>query len=142
MIGGQVIDLKNEDKNASLETLETLDRLKTGALIKCAALLGCLCAGADEEKTSACIKYAEKIGHAFQVIDDILDVIGDEEKLGKPIGSDSENNKSTYVSLLGLSESKKLAEALTADALTSIECFGEEAAFLKELAVKLTERTN
>ena len=142
MIGGQVIDLKNEDKNASLETLETLDRLKTGALIKCAALLGCLCAGAEEEKTSACIKYAEKIGHAFQVIDDILDVIGDEEKLGKPIGSDSENNKSTYVSLLGLSESKKLAEALTADALTSIECFGEEAAFLKELAVKLTERTN
>ncbi len=142
MIGGQVIDLKNEDKVASIETLESLDRLKTGALIKCAALLGCLCASADEQNTAACIKYAEKIGHAFQVIDDILDVIGDEEKLGKPIGSDSENNKSTYVSLLGLEKSKELADSLTAEAISSIDYFGKEADFLKELAIKLTKRSN
>ncbi len=142
MIGGQVIDLKNEDKETSAETLEVLDRLKTGALIKCAALLGCLCAEADSDKTDACLKYAEKIGHAFQVVDDILDVTGDEMKLGKPIGSDAENKKSTYVSLLGLEKSKELAASLTDEALSAIDYFGDEAEFLKGLAVKLTERTN
>ena len=117
MIGGQVVDLKNEDKEATIDVLETLDRLKTGALIRCASVLGCLCAGADEIQTAACIKYAEKIGHAFQVIDDILDVIGDEKKLGKPIGSDADNKKSTYVSLLGLEKSKELAYELTDEAI-------------------------
>ncbi len=142
MIGGQVIDLKSEDRETSAETLAVLDRLKTGALIKCAALLGCLCADADGEKTDACIRYAEKIGHAFQVVDDILDVTGDEKELGKPIGSDAENKKSTYVSLLGLEKSKELAASLTDEALTAADFFGSEAEFLKELAVKLTKRTN
>lgn len=142
MIGGQVIDLKNEDKKASLDVLETLDKLKTGALIRCAAILGCLCADADENQTDACVKYAEKIGHAFQVIDDILDVIGDEKELGKPVGSDADNKKSTYVTLLGLEKSKELASELTDEAVASINYFGEEADFLKELAVKLTKRTS
>ncbi len=142
MIGGQVVDLINEDKEATIETLEVLDRLKTGALIKCAALLGCLCAGADEEKTAVCTGYAEKIGHAFQVVDDILDVIGDEKELGKPIGSDAENKKSTYVTLLGLEKSKELADSLTNEALSLIDYFGSEGDFLKDLAVKLTKRTN
>lgn len=142
MIGGQVIDLKNESRKAPIETIEILDKLKTGALIKCAALLGCLCAEADEIKTASCIKYAEKIGHAFQVVDDILDVTGNEKELGKPIGSDAENNKSTYVSLLGLEESKELALSLTEEAISSISFFGDEADFLKELAIKLTKRSN
>lgn len=142
MIGGQVIDLRNENTKAPIETVEILDKLKTGALIKCSAVLGCLCAGADENKTSACIEYAEKIGHAFQVVDDILDVTGDEKELGKPIGSDAGNNKSTYVSLLGLEESRKLAAALTEEAISAISCFGSEADFLKELALKLTKRSN
>ncbi len=142
MIGGQVIDLKNEDKEATVETLEILDKLKTGALIRCAAVLGCLCAQADDFKTNACIRYAEKIGHAFQVIDDILDVTGDEKELGKPIGSDADNKKSTYVTLLGLEKSEKLADSLTVEAINSIDCFGEDADFLKDLAIKLIKRSN
>ncbi|MBE6774758.1 MAG: polyprenyl synthetase family protein [Ruminococcaceae bacterium] len=142
MIGGQVIDLVNESKEATIEVLETLDRLKTGALIRCSAVLGCLCAGADGEKTAACVKFAEKIGHAFQVVDDILDVVGNEQELGKPIGSDADNNKSTYVALLGLEKSKELAVALTDEAIEAIGYFGEEAEFLKDLAVKLTKRSN
>ncbi len=142
MIGGQVIDLKTENKETDIETLETLDKLKTGALIRCAAVLGCLCADADEMKTNACVRYAEKLGHAFQVVDDILDVIGDEKELGKPIGSDAENNKSTYVTLLGLEKSKELANLLTDEAILAIGHFGDEAEFLKELAIKLTKRTN
>lgn len=142
MIGGQVVDLVNEDKNAELETLEVLDRLKTGALIKCSAILGCLCAGADEEKTYACVSYAEKIGHAFQIIDDILDVTGDEEALGKPIGSDAECGKSTYVSLLGLDKSREYAGELTRQALDAIKIFKEESCFLEELAISLTERNS
>ncbi len=142
MIGGQVIDLKNEDKETDIETLEILDRLKTGALIRCAAILGCLCARADEEKTKACIGYAEKLGHAFQVVDDILDVVGDEKTLGKPIGSDADNNKSTYVSIIGLEKSIVLANELTDEANLSIDYFGDDADFLKNLAVKLTERSN
>ncbi len=142
MIGGQVIDLKNENKAISIETIQTLDKLKTGALIKCAALLGCLCAGADEEKTTACVKYSEKIGHAFQVVDDILDVVGDEKELGKPIGSDAENKKCTYVSLLGQKKSEELALSLTDEAISAIEYFGEDSHFLKDLALYLTKRTN
>lgn len=142
MIGGQVIDLKNEDKETSIKTLEILDKLKTGALIKCAALLGCLCAEADESNTNACIRYAEKLGHAFQVVDDILDVVGDEKELGKPVGSDADNKKSTYVSLLGLEKSKELAALLTNEAVASLDCFGKDADFLKDLAVKLNSRSN
>lgn len=142
MIGGQVIDLKNEDKEVTVETLEILDRLKTGALIRCSAVLGCLCAQADENQTDACIRYAEKIGHAFQVIDDILDVTGDVKELGKPIGSDVCNKKSTYVTLLGLEKSEKLADSLTNEAISSIEYFGDDANFLKELAIQLIKRSN
>ncbi len=142
MIGGQVIDLKSEGLNVSVERLETLDKLKTGALIRCAALLGCLCAGAGEKETAACLEYAGKIGHAFQIVDDILDVTGDSAVLGKPIGSDAECNKSTYVTLLGLEKSREYVERLTDEAITALHIFGDDAAFLKELAVYLTDRTN
>lgn len=142
MIGGQVIDLKNENRKAPLEVLETMDKLKTGALIRCAAHLGTLCGDADNEKIQAADIYAEKLGHAFQIIDDILDVVGDADKLGKPIGSDKESGKSTYVTLLGLEESKKYAEQLTQEAVSALDIFGEENKFLKELAFSLTKRQN
>ncbi len=142
MIGGQVIDLKSEGKSVSVETLEVLDKLKTGALIRCAALLGCLSAGAEEEKTNACLEYAGKIGHAFQIIDDILDVTGNEAELGKPIGSDAECEKSTYVTLLGLEKSKEYAVRLTDEAIEALNIFGDEADFLEKLAIHLTKRTN
>ena len=142
MIGGQTVDLKNEGRKASLETLETMDSLKTGALIVCAARLGCLAAGANEEKTQAAVTFCEKIGHAFQIVDDILDVVGDEKELGKPIGSDGECDKSTYVSLLGLEKSREYANELTNLAVTALDVFGDDASFLREIAVMLIERKN
>lgn len=142
MIGGQVIDLKSEENEASLETLKTMDRLKTGALIKCACLLGITAAGADEEKAISATKFAENLGLAFQIVDDILDVIGSEETLGKPIGSDAESGKSTYVTTLGLEKCKSEAKRLTQDAVSALEIFGEESEFLKNLAYMLIERQN
>jgi len=142
MIGGQVVDLINENKNADISTLETMDSLKTGALIRCAAYFGVICADADEEKIKSADIYADKIGHAFQIVDDILDVIGDEKSLGKPIGSDKESGKSTYVTLLGLEKSKKYAEELTETAIKALDIFGDEGRFLKELALSLVNRQN
>lgn len=142
MIGGQVIDLKNENRSADLKTLQKMDELKTGALIKCAALLGCIAAGANEEKTSAAVTYASKIGQAFQIVDDILDVVGDEKNLGKPIGSDKESGKSTYYTLLGLEKAQEYADTLTDEAVSALSIFGKESEFLKELAYMLARRKN
>ncbi len=142
MIGGQVVDLLNENRSANIGTLETMDSLKTGALIRCAAYLGVLCAGANEEKIKSADIYADKIGHAFQIVDDILDVIGDEKSLGKPIGSDKVSGKSTYVTLLGLEKSKEYAEELTETAVKTLNVFGNEGEFLKELALSLINRQN
>ncbi len=142
MIGGQVVDLKNEDRPCTIETLETMDALKTGALIRCAAVLGVVSAGGNTEQYKAAESYAAKIGHAFQIVDDILDVIGDEKELGKPIGSDKESGKSTYVSVLGLDKSMKYAKEITDSAIASLDIFGDEAEFLKELALTLINRKN
>ncbi|MBE6773167.1 MAG: polyprenyl synthetase family protein [Ruminococcaceae bacterium] len=142
MIGGQTVDLKNEGRKASLETLEIMDSLKTGALIVCAAELGCIVAGADDEKATAAVTFCKKIGHAFQIVDDILDVIGDETELGKPIGSDGESSKSTYVSILGLEKSREYADRLTREAVEALEIFGDEANLLKEIAGMLINRRN
>lgn len=142
MIGGQVVDLLNENKNADIKTLETMDSLKTGALIRCAAFLGVISAGADEEKIKAADIYADKIGHAFQIVDDILDVTGDEKSLGKPIGSDKESGKSTYVSLLGLNKSKAYAQELTDTAIKALDIFGNDGEFLISLALNLVNRQN
>ena len=140
MIGGQVIDLKNENRKAGLETISKMDELKTGALIKCAALFGCIAAGADEEKIKAAEEYCNNIGLAFQIVDDILDVTGDEKNLGKPIGSDKESGKSTYYTLLGLEKAQEYADRLTDEATYALEIFGKESEFLKELAFMLAKR--
>ncbi|MBR3815514.1 MAG: polyprenyl synthetase family protein [Clostridia bacterium] len=140
MIGGQVVDLVNENRSAPIEVLEVLDSLKTGALIRCAAYLGAICADADEEKINAAQLYAGNLGYAFQIVDDILDVVGDENLLGKPIGSDAESGKSTYVSLLGLEKAREAADKLTDDAVRALEKFGNEADFLKNLAYSLAKR--
>lgn len=140
MIGGQVVDLKSEGKQVGLDTLNTMHSLKTGALIKAAALLGTAAAGADEEKTRAAAEYAENLGRAFQIVDDILDVTADEESLGKPVGSDEISGKSTYVTLLGLEESQKEADRLTEKAVAILSVFGEEGEFLKRLSKELVSR--
>lgn len=142
MIAGQVMDLANERKAVSLDEVKATDKRKTGELIRVSAVLGCIAAEADEAKIKAAEEYCDNIGLAFQIVDDILDVTSDEETLGKPIGSDSENEKSTYVSLLGLEESKRYASELTEKAKKSLEIFGSEGEFLLELADMLSGRKN
>ena len=142
MIAGQVMDLANEGRKASLDEIAKTDRLKTGELIMAAASMGCIAADADEDMLSAAREYCADIGLAFQIVDDILDVTGSAELLGKPIGSDGENEKSTYVSLLGLEKSKELAKELTEKAKAALSVFGEEKEFLIMLADKLADRNN
>lgn len=142
MIAGQVMDLANEGRKAPLEDVSKTDRLKTGELIMAAASMGCIAANADEEKLHAAREYCAGIGLAFQIVDDILDVTSSSEVLGKPVGSDGENEKSTYVSLLGLKKSKELADELTEKAKTALSVFGDEKEFLLKLADKLADRNN
>lgn len=139
MIGGQVVDLRSEGQRVSYDRLKTMHSLKTGALIRCAVELGCICAGADEEKTNSLIHYADKLGLAFQIVDDMLDVIGDEKELGKPIGSDIESDKTTYVTLFGLEKANDMAIRITAEAKEAVKNF-ENNDFLIMLADKLTTR--
>ncbi|MDE6594581.1 MAG: polyprenyl synthetase family protein, partial [Oscillospiraceae bacterium] len=138
MIGGQVIDT-SYDGEMTGELLLEMYGMKTGALLKAACKIGCIAANADEAKLKAAETYAEKLGLAFQIKDDILDVSGDEKLLGKPIGSDKESEKITYVSLYGLEESRKTAEKLTKEALSELDNFGDNE-FLKELTMFLLIR--
>lgn len=140
MIAGQVMDLANEERSATADDLAATDRLKTGELIRAAAVMGCIAAGASGEQTAAAEGYCAAVGLAFQIVDDILDVTSSESVLGKPIGSDSENGKSTYVSLLGLERSGELAAELTDKAKSALDIFGDEGEFLAELADKLSSR--
>lgn len=142
MIGGQAIDLLSENMSISLERLKKLQDLKTGAMIIAACKIGAILGGGSEKDIQNARCFGEKIGLCFQVVDDILDKTSTFEKLGKPIGSDEQNNKSTYVSLLGLEQAKRFADELTAEALASIEPYGDKANFLKELANKLLKREN
>ena len=141
MIGGQVIDLKYENSKAPLEVVLELYRLKTGALLKAAATIGCILAGADDIKTENACKIAEKIGLAFQIRDDILDIIGDEKVLGKPIGSDSEQNKSTYVSIVGVENAQKDVIKLTDEAISLLSAFNDTNN-LKKFAESMVTRLN
>ncbi len=142
MIGGQVIDLQNENnKDADFENLKLMDNLKTGALIEAACVMGCISAGADEEKLAAASEFAQKIGLAFQIKDDILDVTSTLEKLGKMAGSDAQNGKSTYVTLLGVDECQKLVDKLTDEALSALDVFENNDALI-EYAKYLADREN
>lgn len=122
MIGGQQIDLLSEGKAIDMDTLKYLHSKKTGCLIRCAALLGCIAAGKDENSDfyKAADEYAKGIGLTFQIVDDILDVTGDEEIFGKPIGSDAEQNKTTFMSFMSVEDAYKEATKLTNDAKAAI----------------------
>ncbi|MDE6580823.1 MAG: polyprenyl synthetase family protein [Ruminiclostridium sp.] len=139
MIGGQQIDTEFEGQPFSEEELLQMYRLKTSRLLQGAVCMGCLSADADDDTVKNAFKYADRLGLAFQIIDDILDVCGDEKDLGKPIGSDKENNKTTYVTLVGLDRAKKKAELLTEEALSTLDKF-ENVQFLKQLTLKLLNR--
>ena len=140
MIGGQVVDLEYEGKKISKEQLLYLHSHKTGALISAALMSGYTAAGGKKENEAALKEYAEKTGLAFQVVDDILDVIGDEKTLGKMTHSDDKNGKNTFVEFLGLDGAKQYAEQLTLQAVQAVSHLGTEGEFLAWLADYLLGR--
>lgn len=142
MVGGQAIDLESEGKHIDMETLRRMHMGKTGALFRAALRSGAILAGADEKKLAALTDYAEKFGLAFQITDDILDVVGDEKLIGKPVGSDIRNEKSTYVTLTSLEEAQKLAKETVDGAVAALQDFGPEADFLRQLVRYMLERKN
>ena len=143
LVGGEFIDVWGEGRGFDLETLQKMDRYKTGALIRVTAELGAIAAGIRprDEKMADVIKYAENIGVAFQIIDDVLDTTATAEQLGKTPGKDAAADKTTYLSFYTVDEAQKIAEALTAEAISAIEKY-EGSDFLITLAHYLTERKN
>lgn len=139
MIGGQVIDILFEKGNPTLKDLLTVYKLKTGALISAACLMGCISAGADSNQLAAASKFAYSLGIAFQIQDDILDITGDEKKLGKPVGSDAENSKTTYATVAGMDKAKQDVKRLTENAVKQLAYF-ENSEFIELLAYKLVNR--
>lgn len=142
MIVGQVVDLICEGKNVEPETLKYMHRNKTGALIRLSLVTGGRLSGASPEQLDALGLYGEKIGLAFQIADDILDIEGSEDKLGKPIGSDIRNEKTTYPSLYGLEKSKELAGQAVDDAVAALSIFDEKAEPLRAIAQYIVDRDN
>ncbi|MCM1175069.1 MAG: polyprenyl synthetase family protein [Blautia sp.] len=142
MIGGQCADIEAEkhQENVTEELLLFIHEHKTAALIQSAMMIGAILAGADEEQVAAVEKCAYHIGVAFQIQDDILDVTGSQEVLGKPIGSDAKNNKITYVTLHGLEKSSEKAEALSNEAIRILASFPKRNLFLEELVKQLISR--
>jgi len=141
MVGGQVLDLIGEEKRLSREELHRVHELKTSALIQAACLLGCCASENGKDYYKIAAKYGRNVGLAFQVKDDILDVTSDEATLGKPIGSDSENNKTTYLDYMNLDDAEKYARELTNEACSVLDD-SENGEILKELALYLLERKN
>ena len=140
MVGGQALDLEAENRQITMEELRSVHRGKTGALFCAALRSGAILAGATEEQLAALTSYADLFGLAFQITDDILDVIGSAEEIGKPVGSDEKNNKSTYVSLTSLPEAQALARCTAEAAEEALSIFGAEADFLRGLVSYLVNR--
>lgn len=140
MVGGQALDLAAEGKPISAAELKTLHEGKTGALFIAAIRGGAHLGGASDEQLLALTRFAELAGLAFQIEDDILDVSSTEEELGKPVGSDVKNHKSTYVTLFGLEGARKMSEETTREALACLDSFGEKAEALRELAKMMCSR--
>lgn len=140
MISGQVLDLINENQTIDLETLDYIHRHKTGALIRAAIASGAIIGGATSEQLKKLDIYGQCIGLGFQIVDDILDVVGDQEVIGKKVGSDVSNNKCTYPSLVGIEKSKELTKELTNKAIESLDEFGDKKTFLVSLAKYLLNR--
>ena len=140
MIGGQVVDVESENKIIDKDKLDFIHLNKTAAMIVGCMRAGAIIGDASEDDLEKITKYAENIGLSFQIVDDILDIIGDEEKLGKPIGSDIENHKSTYPSLLGLDKSRQIARELIEEGKSSIKDLPSEREFLNQLGDYIISR--
>jgi geranylgeranyl diphosphate synthase type II len=142
MVGGQVVDIQSENKEIDFPTLEYIHTHKTGALIRASVRVGALYAKAGKRQFAALTRYGEMAGLAFQIVDDILDVTGKQEELGKDIGSDLEKGKKTFPSFLGLEESRRRAEEVVGEALDALKGFDRKADPLRELAKYIINRVN
>ncbi len=142
MIGGQVIDLAIEQKTPELDVVTQMYNKKTGALLVAAAKIGVILAGGDEKTQKSAETYASSLGIAFQIVDDLLDLVGDSKLLGKPVGSDEKNQKSTYVSIVGIEKAKADVVKYTNRAKSALECFGDKAEDLLLLAEYLINRNS
>lgn len=142
MIGGQVIDLQSEGEQVPIEVIDELNLLKTGGLLRAAAKIGVILAGASPEKIKYADNYGKYLGLAFQITDDILDTCGDTALLGKPVKSDEKNNKSTYVAFYGVEKCKEIVADLTKKAIDCLEKIDGDIAFLKELTIELSNRNH
>lgn len=142
MIGGQAIDLYYENKRIDIDKLKEMHSKKTGALIKASLEVGAIIAKASEKDIERIRKFGESLGRAYQISDDILDVIGTKDKMGKTIGKDAKNNKATYVTYYGLDESREILLETINNAKDAIEIYGSKADLLKELADFIAYRDN
>jgi geranylgeranyl diphosphate synthase, type II len=142
LVGGQVVDLESEGKDISVETLTYIHNHKTGALLEACVICGAVLAGATETEIAKLSQFAQKIGLAFQIIDDILDITATQAELGKTAGKDLQAQKATYPKLWGLEESKRQADKLVADAKSILAEFGDRAIPLQALADYITDRKN
>ena len=141
MIGGQTVDIESEGKQISADELLYLHSLKTGAIIRSSGVIGAVMSGADDDQIKAVDEYCKNLGIAFQIQDDLLDILGNEAILGKATGSDSANEKTTFVTLYGTEESKRAVDRYTNLACEALDVFGDKAQPLKELARLLVRRS-
>ena len=141
MIAGEYIDTEVEGKEISPNELEYIHKNKTGALLKLSVRMGAILAGVNEEDLNKLTNYADKIGLAFQIKDDILGEIGNVEVLGKPVGKDKEMKKCTFVSKYGLKGAEEILEKITNEAIEELKEYGKKAEFLKELALYIKNRS-
>jgi geranylgeranyl diphosphate synthase type II len=142
MVGGQVVDMESEGNPVDFATLQYIHTRKTGALILASIQAGAWLGGGNDEQVAALTRYGETAGLAFQVADDILDIIGDQRKLGKDVGSDQARGKATYPALLGLSEARRRASELRDLAIAALEPLGTSAEPLRAIARYIVERTS
>ncbi len=140
MIGGQVIDVKETGHSVTKDVLDTIYKLKTSALIEASMMIGAILGGASEEEVKKVEKIAEYVGKAFQIQDDILDVTSTNEALGKPVHSDEKNDKTTYVTLLGLEEARKEVARLSDEAIGLLHMLSGENSYLEHLLLWLVHR--
>ncbi len=140
MIAGEYVDTEYEGREISTEDLQYIHENKTGALLKLCVRMGAILGDANDEELEHLTSYAEKIGLAFQIKDDILSEEGDEKVLGKPVGNDKKLEKCTYVSKYGLEKSKEILENITKEAIEKLESFGDKADFLRGLALYIESR--
>jgi geranylgeranyl diphosphate synthase, type II len=140
MVGGQVVDIESEGRDITFETLRSIHALKTGALLTASSVVGAMLCGATADQQAALTEYGHRIGLAFQIADDILDVVGDEAKIGKPVGSDEKQDKATYPKFFGIDESRRRALCEARAAVEALAGFDSRAEPLRAIAHYIVER--